>query len=202
MIRSALAQTLTLIQFIDHCPYPFDAFHLSDANCRNVLTRLEHPRPRNALEIISDLFLVDGRHKIRNLNSGVACPDAHGHFVAKGFSGAAAQARQAQVLAGERGNDDVKFFQSHDPIRLGWLTNVTHQIEKEFNRRIVGHGEYVTQNLAGPVFVQHLLFGDQNDVAALRLAFAHEVATFEEGGEADDVEWSRLHRGERLEFSL
>jgi hypothetical protein len=28
----------------------------------------------------------------------------------------------------------------------------------------------------------------------LRFAFAHEVAAFEEGGEADDVEWCCWHR--------
>ena len=41
--------------------------------------------------------------------------------------------------------------------------------------------------------MQHLFFGDEDNVAALRFAFTHELAAFEESGEADDIEWFRLH---------
>ncbi len=50
--------------------------------------------------------------------------------------------------------------------------------------------------------MQHFFFGDQNDLAALRLAFAHKVAPLKKGGEADDVERSWVHRGASSEFSL
>jgi hypothetical protein len=63
------------------------------------------------------------------------------------------------------------------------------QIQEKLNRRIVGQGEDFGQGLARPVFVQHLLFGDENDVAALSLQFAHKISAFEKGGEADYVEW-------------
>jgi len=38
--------------------------------------------------------------------------------------------------------------------------------------------------------MQHLFLGNKDEVAALRFAFAHEIAAFEEGGETDDVDWS------------
>ena len=47
----------------------------------------------------------------------------------------------------------------------------------------------VPLRVARPVLVQHFLFGDQDDIAAGGLAFAHEIAAFEKGSKADDVGW-------------
>ena len=94
------------------------------------------------------------------------------------------------MLSRQRCDHDIELFQCNDPIGFGGLGDVAREIEKQFHRRIVRQGEDFIEHIAGPIFMQHLFLGDKNDVAVLRFALAHEVAAFEEGGEADDVEWS------------
>ena len=54
---------------------------------------------------------------------------------------------------------------------------------------IVWHGNQIVETLARPVFLEHLFLGDQDHVAPEVLALADEVAAFEIGGEADDIEF-------------
>ena len=93
------------------------------------------------------------------------------------------------MLARQRCNYDIELFPRDDPIGFGGLGDVTREIEKQFHRRVIRQGEDFIEHIAGPVFMQHLFLRDENDSAALRFAFAHEIAAFEEGGEADDVKW-------------
>src|SRR5438552_3755831 len=93
------------------------------------------------------------------------------------------------MLAGQGRNDDIELFQGHDTIRFPGPGNMTYQVEKELNRRVVRQGKYFVNNIARPVLGQHLLFGNEDDVVAQRLAFAHKVAAFEKGCEADDIQW-------------
>src|SRR2546430_10196014 len=92
------------------------------------------------------------------------------------------------MLESQRCNYDIELFQRDDAIWFGGLGDVTREIEKQFHRRVIRQSEDFIQHLAGPVFGQHLFPGDEGDVAALRFAFAHEIAAFEEGGEARSEE--------------
>ena len=93
------------------------------------------------------------------------------------------------MLARQRGDDHVELFQRHDAVRHSRLADMTDKIEKQLDRRIVRQGKHFVKHVARPILVEHLFFGDQDDVAARGFAFAHEIAAFEEGGEADDVRW-------------
>jgi len=93
------------------------------------------------------------------------------------------------MLARQRGDHHIELFQRHDAIGHSRLADMTDEIEKQLDRRIVRQGKYFVKHVARPILVEHLLFGDQDDIAAGGFAFAHEIAAFEEGGEADDVRW-------------
>ncbi len=86
----------------------------------------------NAVKVLPNLVSIDSRHKIGDVDSRGTCLDTHRQFIAKGFGGAAAHPRQAEMLAGQRADDDVELFQRHDAIRLPGLCNMAHQIEEEF----------------------------------------------------------------------
>jgi hypothetical protein len=94
----------------------------------------------------------------------------------------------------QRGDDHVEFFQGHDPISRPGPGYMTYKIQEKLNRRIVGEGENFGEHITRPIFVEHLFFSDQDYVAAQRRAFAHKVAAFKKGGDADDVELLRLRR--------
>ena len=93
------------------------------------------------------------------------------------------------MLARQRSNHDIELFQRDDAVRFGGLGDVTCEIEKQFHGRVIRQGEDFIEHVAGPVFMQHLFLGNKDEVAALRFAFAHEIAAFDEGGETDDVDW-------------
>ena len=93
------------------------------------------------------------------------------------------------MFARQRGHDHIEFFQSDNAIRFIGLRDVAYQIEEQFDRRIIRQSEYFIEHVTRPVFIQHLFFSDENHPAAFGLAFAHEVAALEKGGETDDVEW-------------
>src|ERR1700738_4831264 len=95
------------------------------------------------------------------------------------------------MLARQGRDDDIELLQGHDAVRLPGPGNMTYQVEEELNRRVVGQSKYFINNIAWPVFGQHLLFSNEDDVVAQRSAFAHKVAAFEKSGEADDIEWFR-----------
>ena len=109
------------------------------------------------------------------------------------------------MLTCQRCNYDIELFQRDDAIGFGGLGDVTREIEKQFHRRVIRQREDFIEHLARPIFMQHLFLGDEDDVAALRVAFTHEIDAFEEGGEADDVErfcWHGLRFGQSAENSF
>ena len=91
------------------------------------------------------------------------------------------------MFARQRSDDDVEFLQSDDAIRHARLRDMSDEIKEQFDRRIVWQGEYFIEHVPRPVFVQHLLLSNQDDVGARSLALAYEVAALEERREADDV---------------
>src|SRR5437588_5336987 len=92
------------------------------------------------------------------------------------------------MLAGERRDYHVELFQRDDAIKFVCLRNVRDEVEKQFHRRIVRQREALIDDVARPIFVQHLLFRHQRDVASFGFALAHEVAAFEKSGEANNVQ--------------
>src|SRR5581483_443991 len=107
------------------------------------------------------------------------------------------------MLARQRGHHDIELFERDDAIRFAGLPDMRDQIEKQLDRRIVRQSEDFIKHVARPIFMQHLLFRDERDVASQRFALAHEVGAFEKGREADDVELARFaHYFHRLKSIL
>jgi hypothetical protein len=65
---------------------------------------------------------------------------------------------------------------------------MTYQVEEELNGSVVRESINLIEHLARPVFKQHLLFSNEDDLVAQCFALAHKVAAFEKGGEANDAE--------------
>src|SRR2546421_7707303 len=107
------------------------------------------------------------------------------------------------MLAGERRDHHVELFQRDDAIKFIGLRNVRDEVEKQFHRRIVRQSEAFIDDVTRPIFVQHLLFCYESDVASFGFALAHEVAAFEKSGEANyvlrlarithDEGWANIH---------
>jgi hypothetical protein len=84
----------------------------------------------------------------------------------------------------------VKLLKRNHAIHFQLAANESREVDHERRTGIVGHCDQIVQTVAWPVFLKHFFLGDQNDIATEAFAFANKVATFEIGGEADDVKWA------------
>jgi len=75
-------------------------------------------------------------------------------------------------------------------IHFQLAANKSREVDHQGRTGIVGDGNHIVQTLAWPIFRKHFFLGDENDMATEALAFANKVATFEVGGEADDIKWA------------
>src|SRR5882724_2383430 len=92
----------------------------------------------------------------------------------------------------------VKLFQRYHAIRFHLARDEGNEVDHQGRARIVGHRDQIVKTVVWPVFLEHFLFGDKDNVTTEALAFPNKVATFEIGGETNDVEWASLSFGHVL----
>src|SRR2546423_5955266 len=92
----------------------------------------------------------------------------------------------------------VKLFQRYHAIRFHPPCDVGYEVNHEGRARVVWHRDQIVKTVMRPVFLEHFLLCDQDDLTTKALTLPNKVAALEIGGEADDVEWASLSFGHVL----
>ena len=92
------------------------------------------------------------------------------------------------MFANSGGRNHVELFKSDDTIDPRLPSQQANQVNEKIRTSVIRESYQIIETFARPVFAEHLLFRDQNDLAAATLALANEIRTFKISGETDDVE--------------
>ena len=176
---------LLVSQLLEQWPEFSCGVDFLDADGGSLLTRLEHPRARNVVEIILDVAVVHDRNEVRDAHLAIESSHAHSEFVAEIAHGGKAHAGNAQMLAERSRGLHVEFVERHDAIDFlvaGQMGDGLHDIVE---RNLLGKVEGIVEALAGPVGIPQFLSRQQDHAAAASLALAHEFLPFFVGGDAE-----------------
>src|SRR5215207_956397 len=88
--------------------------------------------------------------------------------------------------------DNIKLLQRDDAIYLGFARQKCEQIDEQRWTSVVWDSDQIVETVARPVFLEHLFFRDQNNIATLIFAFTNEISALEIGRKTDNVEGAIL----------